>query len=105
MSLLIANEGFLWRSFLLCGSLPFSSAVVVSLRPLSTCHGSERLVTALFFSSRVPYLRDGVTLAGSRVVCPRLERRFRVPVWVRYPDVFLVALTPLAVASLRALSL
>ena len=28
------------RSFLLCGSLPFSSAVVVSLRPLSVCHGS-----------------------------------------------------------------
>ena len=26
--------------FLLCGSLPFSSAVVVSLRPLSVCHGS-----------------------------------------------------------------
>ena len=37
-------EGF----FLLCGSLPFSSAVVVSLRPLSVCHGSWWLVTALF---------------------------------------------------------
>ena len=26
--------------FLLCGSLPYRSAVVVSLRPLSVCHGS-----------------------------------------------------------------
>ena len=34
--------------FLLCGSLPFSSAVVVSLRPLSLCLGSWWLVTALF---------------------------------------------------------
>ena len=30
------------------GSLPFRSAVVVSLRPLSVCHGSLWLVTALF---------------------------------------------------------
>ena len=26
--------------------------------------------------TRVPYLRDGVTPAGSRIVCPRSERRF-----------------------------
>ena len=26
--------------FHLCGSLPFRSAVIVSLRPLSICHGS-----------------------------------------------------------------
>ena len=26
--------------FLWCGSLPFSGEVVVSLRPLSVCHGS-----------------------------------------------------------------
>ena len=113
------------------GSLPFWSGVVVSLRPLSVCHGSLWLVTALFpslslslpvpifswlllllrqvpwvccltfpmvvrtlavgpgvsyasclpfrllvywfrwllFSTRVPYLRDGVTPAGSRIVC------------------------------------
>ena len=31
----------------------------------------------LLFSIRVPYLRDGVTPAGSRIVCPRSERRFR----------------------------
>ena len=37
-------EGF----FLLGGSLPFRSGVVVSLRPLSVCHGSLWLVTALF---------------------------------------------------------
>ena len=30
----------------------------------------------LLFSSRVPYLRDGVTPAGSRIVYPRSERRF-----------------------------
>ena len=30
------------------GSLPFRSGVVVSLRPLSVCHGSLWLVTTLF---------------------------------------------------------
>ena len=35
----------------------------------------------LLFSSRVPYLRDGVTPAGSRIVCPRSERRFSLPFW------------------------
>ena len=34
--------------FLLGGSLPFRSGVVVSVRPLSVCHGSLWLVTALF---------------------------------------------------------
>ena len=34
--------------FLLDGSLPFRSGVIVSLRPLSVCHGSLWLVTALF---------------------------------------------------------
>ena len=34
--------------FLLGGSLPFRSGVVVSLRPPSVCHGSLWLVTALF---------------------------------------------------------
>ena len=88
------------------GSLPFWSGVVVSLRPLSICHGPMWLVPALFpslslsfpvcthlllgrdflllpdcpspyfglwvywflwllFSTRVTYLRDGVTPAGS----------------------------------------
>ena len=45
---MIANEGFHWRSFLFGGSLPFSSGVVVSLRPLSACLGSLWLVTAPF---------------------------------------------------------
>ena len=44
----------------------------------------------LLFSSRVPYLRDGVTTAGSRIVCPRSERRFSLPIWVRYTGQFLV---------------
>ena len=43
----------------------------------------------LLFSTRVPYLRDGVTPAGSRIVCPRSERRFSVPVWVRYAGQFI----------------
>ena len=33
----------------------------------------------LLFSTRVPYLRDGVTPAGSRIACPRSERRFSHP--------------------------
>ena len=44
----------------------------------------------LLFSTRVPYLRDGVTPAGSRIVCPRSERRFSLPIWVRYTGQFLV---------------
>ena len=44
----------------------------------------------LLFSTRVPYLRDGVTPAGSRIVCPRSDRRFSVPVWVRYTGQFMV---------------
>ena len=43
-----------------------------------------------FLSSRVPYLRDGVTPAGSRIICPRSEWRFSVPVWVRYTGQFMV---------------
>ena len=44
----------------------------------------------LLFSARVPYLRDVVTPAGSRFVCPRSRRRFGVPVWVRSTGQFLV---------------
>ena len=44
----------------------------------------------LLFSARVPYLRDVVTPAGLRFVCPRSGRRFSVPVWVRSTGQFLV---------------
>ena len=44
----------------------------------------------LLFSTRVPYLRDGVTPAGSRFFCPRSKRRLSVPVWVRYTSQFMV---------------
>ena len=44
----------------------------------------------LLFFTRVPYLRDGATSAGSRIVGPRSERRFSVPVWVRYTGQFMV---------------
>ena len=47
-------------------------------------------MTAPFLSSRVPYLRDGAIPVGSRIICPRSERRFRVPVWVRYTGQFMV---------------
>ena len=43
----------------------------------------------LLFSTRVPYLRDGVTSAGSRIVCPRSERRFGLSIEVRYTGQFL----------------
>ena len=44
----------------------------------------------ILFSTRVPYLRDGVTPAGSRFVCPQSKRRCSVPVWVRSTGQFLV---------------
>ena len=152
------------------GSLPFRSGVVVSIRPLSVCHGSLWLVTALFpslslslpvpifswlllllcqvpwvccltfpmvvrtlavgpgflmlpacpspsfrllvywflrllFSTRVPYLRDGVTPAGSRIVCPRSERRFSLSIWVRYIGQFLAGPPASVCGYLRTLSL
>ena len=112
------------------GSLPFRSGVVVSLRPLSVCHGPMWLVPALFpslslsfpvcahlllgrdflllpdcpspyfgllvywflwllFSTRVNYLRNGVTPLGSWTDCPRSERRFSLSIWVRYAGQFL----------------
>ena len=43
----------------------------------------------LLFSTWVPYLRDRVTPAGSRIVCPRSERRFSLSIWVRYTGQFL----------------
>ena len=108
--------------FRLGGSLPFRSGVVVSLRPLSVCHGSMWLVPAFFpslslsfpvcahfqlagiffclltalhptsgswyagflwllFSTRVAYLRDEVTPAGSWTACPRSQRRFSISIW------------------------
>ena len=54
---------------------------------------SIRLLVYLFkwvlFSTRVPNLYDGVTPAGSRVVCPQSERRFSVPFWIRCTGQFL----------------
>ena len=58
------------------------------LRPPS---GSGSTVSSGYsFSTRVPYLRDGVTPVGSRFVCPRSTRRFSVPVWVRSTGQFMV---------------
>ena len=152
------------------GSLPFRSGVVVSLRPLSVCHGSLWLVTALFpslslslpvpifswlllllrqvpwvccltfpmvvstlavgpgvFLCFLPALRppsgswytgscgfssplgfptfDGVTPAGSRIVCPRSERRFSLSIWVRYTGQFLAGPPAYVCGYLCALSL
>ena len=55
----------------------------------------------LLFSTRVPYLRDWVTPAGSRIVCPRLDRRFSHPVWVRYTGQFMVG-PPASVCGVSA---
>ena len=81
------------------GSLPFRSGVVVSLRPLSVCHGSLWLVTALFTP------RDGVTPARSRIVCPRSDRRFSLSIWVRYTGHFLAGPPASVCGFLRALFL
>ena len=76
----------------------------------------------VLFSPMVHTLRGGVTPAGSRLVCPRLERRFRVTIWVRCagqfpllrdrrlslvlrPFALWMGFEPLSEASLRALSL
>ena len=73
-----------------------------ALRPPS---GSWYTGSCGFFSTRVPYLRDGVTPAGSRIVCPRSERRFSLSIWVRYTGQ-LMAEPPASVCGyLRALSL
>ena len=59
----------------------------------------------LLFSTGVPYLRDGVTPAGSRIVCPRSERRFSLPIWVGYTGQFLVGPPTSVCGCLHALSL
>ena len=59
----------------------------------------------LLFSTRVPYLRDGVTPAGSWIVCPRSERRFSLSIWVRCAGQFLAGPPASVCGYLRALSL
>ena len=43
----------------------------------------------LLFSTRVAYLRDGVTPVGSWPACPRSERKFSLSIWVSYAGQFL----------------
>ena len=59
----------------------------------------------LLFSTRVPYLRDGVTPAGSWNVCLRSERRFSLSILVRYAGQFLAGHPASVCGYLRALSL
>ena len=59
----------------------------------------------LLFSTRVPYLRDGVTPAGSRFVCPRSNEGVVSPFESGPLVSSWLDLTPLSAASLRALSL
>ena len=139
-------------SFLLGGSLPFSSGVVVSLACHCTyqypsspgficcfagCLGCATLLYLwlyaplrlglgflmlpaclspsiglfvywfqwLLFCTRVPYLRAGDTRAGSRIVCPRSERRFSLPIWVRYTGRFLAGPPTSVCGYLHALSI
>ena len=127
------------------GSLPFRSGVVVSLRPLSVCHGSLWLMPAFFpslslsfpvcahlrlgwnflllpdcpspyfgllvywflwllFSTRVTYLRDGVTPGGLWPACPRSERRFSISIWVRCAGRFLAGHPDSVCGYLRTMS-
>ena len=60
--------------------------------------------TWLLFSTRVPYLSDGVTPAGSRIVCPRSERRFGLSIEVRYTGPFLAGPPAFVCGYLRARS-
>ena len=53
----------------------------------------------------VPYLRDGVTPAGSRIVCPQSERRFGLSFGVRYTGPFLAGPPASVCGYLRAWSL
>ena len=58
----------------------------------------------LLFSTRVTYLRDGVTPAGSWPACPRSERRFIISIWVRYAGRFLAGHPASVCGYLRAMS-
>ena len=59
----------------------------------------------LLFSTRVTYLRDGVTPAGSWTACPRSERRFSISIWVRYAGQFLAGHPASVCGYLRAMSI
>ena len=59
----------------------------------------------LLFSTWVPSPRDGVTPAGSRILCPRSERRFSLSIWVRYTGQFLAGPPASVCGFLRALFL
>ena len=112
-----SSPGFLccFARWLRCATLLYLWLCAHSLlglgfpRLLASPSPSVRLLVYLFqwvlFSTRVPNLRDGVTPAGSRIVCPRSERRFSVPIWIRYWSVSWMDLAPPSAASLRALSL
>ena len=58
----------------------------------------------LLFFNRVPYLRNEVTPAGSRIVCPRSERRFGLSIVVGYTGPFLAGPPASVCGYLRARS-
>ena len=108
-----------------CGCAPttcWTKGFVGFLPVLRPPPGSSSASCGGFSSPMVPTLRDGVTPAGSRLVCPRSERRFRVTIWVRCvgqfplwrdrrlslvlrPFSLWMGFEPLSGASLRPLSL
>ena len=59
----------------------------------------------LLFSTRVTYLRDGVTPAGPWTACPRSERRFSISIWVRYAGQFLAGHPASVCGYLRTMSI
>ena len=96
----LSSPGFLYclaRS-LSCAALLYLWLCAHSLlghgfRRLLACPSpSIRLQFSLFrwvlFSPMVPNLCDGDTPAGSRLVCPRSERRFSFTIWVRCTGLF-----------------
>ena len=97
------------------GVLPYFPMVVRTLAvgpgfsyasclPFALLRALGILVHWLLFSTRVPYLRDGVTPAGSRIVCPRSERRFGLSIEVRYTGPFLAGPPASVCGYLRARS-
>ena len=90
-----SSPGFLcwFARWLRCATLLYLWLYAHSLlglefpRLLACTSPSIRLLVCLFqwvlFSTTFPNLRSGVTPAGSRIVCPRSERRFRVLIWFR----------------------
>ena len=94
---------FPWGCAHTCGWVRgFSSA---SYLPFALLWALGILVPVASLLHLVPYRCDGVTPAGSRIVCPRSERRFSLSIWVRYTGQFLAGAPASVCGFLHALFL